>query len=159
MLSRFVYVCITFILKLVLLYICILHVFIDRRVHVLSFFKQSGTRGIIPFFLYLHIVNMGILLHLRYEILRKILSLPCSISRCKRVIMHSLMYFENTIFAIQRRKKFIPLKLSVGNFEREKKFIYISNSRIHQTITEFQKFMFKHYLVTLLNLCSSFTHE
>ena len=59
MLSRFVYVCITFILKLVLLYICILHVFIDRRVHVLSFFKQSGTRGIIPFFLYLHIVNMG----------------------------------------------------------------------------------------------------
>ena len=88
MLSRFVYVCITFILKLVLLlYICILHVFIDRRVHVLSFFKQSGTRGIIPFFLYLHIVYMGILLHLRYEILRKILSLPRSIS---------LMYFENT---------------------------------------------------------------
>ena len=60
MLSRFVYVCITFILKLVLLlYICILHVFIDRRVHVLSFFKQSGTRGIIPFFLYLHIVYIG----------------------------------------------------------------------------------------------------
>ena len=58
MLSRFVYVCITFILKLVL-YICILHVFIDRRVHVLSFFKQSGTRGIIPFFLYLHIVHLG----------------------------------------------------------------------------------------------------
>ena len=88
MLSRFVYVCITFILKLVLLlYICILHVFIDRRVHVLSFFKQSGTRGIIPFFLYLHIVYMGILLHLRYEILRKILSLPRSISH---------MYFENT---------------------------------------------------------------
>ena len=90
MLSRFVYVCITFILKLVL-YICILHVFIDRRVHVLSFFKQSGTRGIIPFFLYLHIVYMGILLHLRYEILRKILSLPRSIS---------LMYFENTYYYI-----------------------------------------------------------
>ena len=151
MLSRFVYVCITFILKLVL-YICILHVFIDRRVHVLSFFKQSGTRGIIPFFLYLHIVYMGFLLHLRYEILRKILSLPRSIS---------LMYFENTYYVcnLKKKKKFITLELSVGNFEREKKFIYISNSRIHQTITEFQEFMFKHYPVTLLNLCSSFTHE